>query len=87
MGLSGLRPDSDDGVRWCCGEAMGRYLIIIGLLLAATGLLWPLLSKLPLFRLPGDIVVRRPGFTFCFPLTTSLVVSIVLTLLLWLFRK
>jgi hypothetical protein len=45
------------------------------------------LSKLPLFRLPGDFVVDRPGFKFFFPLTTMLIVSGVVSLILWLFRK
>lgn len=67
---------------------MQRLLITIGLLLVAAGLLWPWLAKLPWGRLPGDISVERPGFGFYFPLTTSIVVSIVVSLLLWwLWRK
>jgi hypothetical protein len=61
-------------------------LIALGVLLLAAGLLWPLLSRY-LGRLPGDIVVRKPGFTFAFPIVTCIVISIVLTLLLWLFRR
>ncbi len=66
---------------------MQRTLIILGLAIAAVGLLWPWLGKLPLGRLPGDIVVDRPGFKAFFPLTTMLVVSVVVSLLLWLFRR
>ena len=64
---------------------MGRTLIIIGLVVAAVGALISL--GVPLFRLPGDIVVRRGNFTFAFPLVTSIILSILLTLLLaWLRR-
>lgn len=61
-------------------------LIAAGVLLLAAGLAWPLLSRY-LGRLPGDIVVRKPGFTFVFPIVTCLVISVLLTLLLWLFRR
>jgi hypothetical protein len=66
---------------------MARNLIIIGLLLIAIGLLWPVLGKLPLGRLPGDIIIRRGNFSFYFPLTTSIIVSLLLSLLFWLLRK
>ncbi len=66
---------------------MQRTLIIVGLLILAAGLLWPWLSRLGLGRLPGDIVIRRDGHTIYFPLMTSVLVSVVLTLLFWLFRK
>lgn len=67
---------------------MQRLLVGIGLVLVAVGLLWPWLSKLPWGRLPGDISVERPGFGFYFPLTTSIVVSVVVSLVLWwLWRK
>ncbi len=64
---------------------MGRLLIVLGLLLAAVGLLITL--GLPIGRLPGDITVRRGNFTFYFPLATSIVASIVLTLLFMLFTR
>lgn len=64
-----------------------RTLIIIGLAVLIIGLLWPWISRLGLGRLPGDILIRREGGTFYFPLMTSLIVSLVLTLLFWLFRK
>ena len=61
-------------------------LLALGGLFLAAGLLWPWVSRY-FGRLPGDIVVRRPGFTFAFPMVTCLVVSLLLTLLLWLFRR
>ena len=64
-----------------------RILIVAGITLLAVGLLWPLIARLGLGRLPGDIVVERPNFRFYFPLVTSLLVSAVLTLLFWLFRR
>lgn len=66
---------------------MQRFLIVLGLLLLIVGLLWPWLAKLPFGRLPGDISIEREHFSFHFPLMTGLVVSLVLTLLLWLWRK
>jgi DUF2905 family protein len=66
---------------------MQRALIVIGLAVAAAGVLWPWLSKLPLGRLPGDIRIEGESGGFYFPLMTCLVVSVVLSLLVWLFRK
>jgi hypothetical protein len=66
---------------------MQRFLILLGAVLVVAGLAWPWLAKLGLGRLPGDIHIEREGFSFYFPLMTCLVVSAVLTLLLWLFRK
>jgi hypothetical protein len=62
---------------------MSRFLIILGLTILLIGLLWPYLSKLGLGRLPGDIAIERETFSFYFPLTTGLIVSVVLSLLLW----
>lgn len=66
---------------------MARLLVTVGILLVVLGLAWPLLTRLGLGRLPGDIIVERGNFRFYFPLTTSLLVSLVLTLLFWLFRR
>jgi hypothetical protein len=66
---------------------MQRLLITLGILLLILGLLWPWLGKLPFGRLPGDIVVERENFRFYFPLTTMLIISAVVTIVLWLFRK
>jgi hypothetical protein len=62
---------------------MQRLLIALGVVLVAAGVLWPWLSRLPWGRLPGDISVHRPGFSFNFPVTTCIVVSIVLSLVVW----
>ena len=66
---------------------MSRALIVIGLILVAVGIAWPWLAKLGLGRLPGDIYVERDGFHFYFPITTGILVSIVISVLLWLFRR
>ncbi len=66
---------------------MGRFLIILGLVIVVIGLAWPLLQKLGLGRLPGDIAIQRDGFRFYFPITTSIVVSLLLSLIFWLFRR
>ena len=62
-------------------------MIIVGVGLVAIGIAWPWLGKLGLGRLPGDIHIVRGDYSFYFPITTGLVVSIVLSLILWLFRK
>jgi len=75
--------------------ALGRLLLTIGLILAAVGLLLVLSGRLPwldrllhsLGRLPGDIVIERPGFRLYVPLGTGLLLSVVLSLLFWLFRR
>jgi hypothetical protein len=64
---------------------MGRLLLFVGLGIAGLGLL--MMLGLPLFRLPGDFAVRRGNFSFYFPLATSIVLSILLTLLFSLFRR
>jgi hypothetical protein len=67
--------------------ALARFLILLGLVLVTLGLLWPLLQKSGLGRLPGDILIQRDHFQFYFPLTTSLLISLVLSLLWWLFHR
>jgi hypothetical protein len=66
---------------------MNRYLIALGTVFIGVGLLWPWLKRMHLFHLPGDIIIDRPGFKFMFPLTTMLIVSVVLSLLAWLMRR
>ena len=66
---------------------MSRTLVIIGLAIAAVGLLWPWITRLGLGRLPGDIFVQREGFIFYAPITTGILVSVVLSLILWLFSR
>jgi hypothetical protein len=66
---------------------MRRLLIAVGLLLVVAGLLWPWLSRLPLGRLPGDLVIDRPGFRFYAPFATMLLVSLIVSFILWLMRR
>ncbi|HKG21927.1 MAG TPA: DUF2905 domain-containing protein [Blastocatellia bacterium] len=69
---------------------LGRSLIVLGLVIVAVGALIILLGKLPGFRvgrLPGDIYIEREGWRFYFPITTSIILSIVLSLLVWFFRR
>jgi len=66
---------------------MSRMLIIIGLAIAAVGLLWPWVTKLGLGRLPGDIYIQRDNFTFYAPIATGILISLVLSLILWLWPR
>jgi hypothetical protein len=64
-----------------------RFLIGLGLLILVTGVLWPILPRTGLGRLPGDIMFQRGGATFYFPLGTCIIISIVLSALFWLFNR
>ncbi len=66
---------------------MQKTLLVIGALFIIAGLLWPVLSRLGLGRLPGDIAIRGDGFAFYFPLTTMIIVSVIVTVLFRLFGK
>jgi hypothetical protein len=66
---------------------MNRALVAIGIVIVLVGIFWRRLSALPFFRLPGDIVIDRPGVKFFFPLTTMIVISLVVSLILWLWRR
>ncbi|HXP76726.1 MAG TPA: DUF2905 domain-containing protein [Stellaceae bacterium] len=66
---------------------MPRFLIVLGLVLVAAGLLWPLAERLNLGRLPGDFIIGRDSFRLYLPLATSLLISVVLSLVLWLIRR
>lgn len=66
---------------------MQKTLIPAGLAILMIGLLWPWLGKLPLGRLPGDIVINKPGFNMFFPFTSMLLVSGLVSLVMWLLRK
>lgn len=78
----------DAGTR-CAGAELvvQKALIITGILILLIGIGWPWISKLPLGRLPGDIVVDRENFRFYFPLATMIVLSLVLSAIVWLLRK
>lgn len=66
---------------------MQRFLITLGILLVVLGVLWPWIAKLGLGRLPGDIVVEREHLRFYFPITTCIIISLIITAILWLFRR
>jgi uncharacterized protein YybS (DUF2232 family) len=67
---------------------IGKSLIILGLIIAAIGVILTFAGRLPWFgRLPGDIYVKKENFTFYFPLATSILISVILSLILWLFRR
>lgn len=65
---------------------MQKLLIFAGLALLLAGLLWPWLVKLPFGRLPGDILIEKENMRLFFPITTSLLLSLLLTVLFWLYR-
>jgi len=66
---------------------MSRFLIVLGVLILAVGLLWPFLDRIGLGRLPGDIIIERGKMTFYFPLMTCLLASVVLSLVFWIFNR
>jgi hypothetical protein len=66
---------------------MQRLFLALGIIFLILGIMWPIFQRLPWGKLPGDIVIQRPGMTFFFPITTSIVVSLILSLILWLLRK
>ena len=65
----------------------GRLLIILGIVLVMLGMLWPLITRLSLGRLPGDIVIEREDFRLYIPFMSSIIVSIVLSVILWLINR
>lgn len=66
---------------------MRQMLIIAGLILLIAGLGWPYISKIPFGRLPGDIIIDRPGFRFYFPFTTMIIISAVVSFIMWFLKK
>ena len=66
---------------------MSRFLIFLGLILLLCGLFWPMVQKIGLGRLPGDIVVERGSFRLYIPLATSVLLSLALSFLLWFLRR
>jgi hypothetical protein len=66
---------------------MQKTLIILGIAILAVGLLWPWLGRLPIGRLPGDIIIDRPNLKIYIPITTMIVVSLVVSIILWLIKK
>jgi hypothetical protein len=66
---------------------MARFLITLGIVSLAAGLLWPYLSRIGLGRMPGDFVIERESMTFYFPLTTCLLLSLLLSLVFWVLNR
>ena len=66
---------------------MRTLLIVLGVILLVAGIAWPLITRLGLGRLPGDFVVERGNFRFYFPIVTSLLISTIITLVAWMFRR
>lgn len=66
---------------------MAKTLITIGIIFVVLGLCWPLVQKLNFGRLPGDFVFKSENFKFYFPLTTCIIISVVLSILFWIFKK
>jgi hypothetical protein len=66
---------------------MNRLLVTLGVTLILLGLAWSGVKRLPLFRLPGDVVIDRPGFKFFFPITTMLLISALISLIAWVLRR
>ncbi|GBD87510.1 hypothetical protein BMS3Abin03_01444 [bacterium BMS3Abin03] len=66
---------------------MQKYIIITGIFLIATGLLWPVIIKLPFGKLPGDIIIDRPNMKIYIPITTMLLISVLASIVLWIIRK
>ena len=66
---------------------MARTLIVLGLVILVVGLLWPYLSRIGLGRLPGDIVIERENMTLYFPLATCLLISLLLSVVLWVVNR
>ncbi|MCK7516404.1 MAG: DUF2905 domain-containing protein [Ignavibacteriales bacterium] len=64
-----------------------KILIAAGILILIIGFLWPWIAKLPIGKLPGDIVVDKPNFKFFFPITSMILVSVIISLIIWLIKK
>lgn len=66
---------------------MNKTVIIAGVIVILAGIFWKYLIKIPLFRLPGDIIIDKPGFKMFIPVTSMIIISLVISFLFWLFRK
>lgn len=64
-----------------------KYLLITGAVIILAGLLWPWLSKLPFGKLPGDIIINKPNLKIYIPITTMIIISLVISFIIWLFRR
>ncbi len=69
-------------------NSLGKTLVVCGIVLAIVGLVFMFGSKIPWFgRLPGDIYIQKKGFSFYFPIATSILISVILSISLLLFRR
>ena len=68
-------------------DVMAKILIIVGLVIVAVGVLWPILTHLGLGNLPGDVRIERKGFVFHFPIVTCIVISAVVSIIIWLLNR
>ncbi len=66
---------------------MQKTIIVLGIILIVIGLAWPWFSKIPIGRLPGDIIINKPQMKIYFPVTTMIILSILISIILWLFKK
>ncbi len=66
---------------------MQKVLIIIGIVILIAGIAWPLLSKIPFGKLPGDIVIEKENFKFYFPIVTMILLSAIVSIIFWIFKK
>ncbi|OGT48012.1 MAG: hypothetical protein A3E82_04450 [Gammaproteobacteria bacterium RIFCSPHIGHO2_12_FULL_38_11] len=66
---------------------MQRLLIILGIICILIGIAWPLIKKLNIGNLPGDIIIKKQSFSFYFPITTCIIISIVISVLFWIFKR
>ncbi|MEJ2115915.1 MAG: DUF2905 domain-containing protein [Gammaproteobacteria bacterium] len=66
---------------------MNKTIIYIGIVIIAIGVFWPYISKIPFGKLPGDIAIKKEGFQLYFPITTMILISLVVSLIFWLFKK
>ena len=66
---------------------MQKTLIVIGIVVLVIGFLWPWLGKMPIGRLPGDIIINRPNLKIYIPITSMILVSVIISLILWILRK
>ncbi len=72
---------------WLWLSEMQKTLILIGALIIVAGLFWPHLTRIPLGRLPGDIIISKPHLKIYIPITTMILVSIVISIIMWLLKK
>jgi hypothetical protein len=64
-----------------------KYLIVAGFFIILVGLFFPYISKIPIFRLPGDIVIEKPNFKFYFPIVSMILISVLLSVIFWIIKK